>query len=69
MFIISVDIGGYLERSISTPIVTFTEFISTYSRLSLSWTFKRPGDLFKVEKVQDIETLTKWAVFRRFNTI
>ena len=69
MFIISVDIGGYLERSVSTPIVTFTEFISISSRLSLSWTFKRLGDLFKIEKVQDIENLTKWTVFRRFNTI
>ena len=37
--------------------------------LSLSRTFKGPGDLFEIEKVQDIENLPKWAVYRRFNTI
>ena len=30
-----------------------------YSRLSLSRTFKGPGDLFEIEKVRDIENLTK----------
>ena len=40
-----------------------------YSRLFLSWSFKWPGDLLEIEKVRDIENLTKWAVFRKFNTI
>ena len=30
-----------------------------YNRLSLSQTFKVPGDLFEIEKVRDIENLTK----------
>ena len=30
-----------------------------YSRLSLSRTFKGPGDLFEIEKVRDIKNLTK----------
>ena len=39
------------------------------SRLSLSRTFKGPGDLFEIEKVRDKENFIKWAVFKRFNTI
>ena len=39
-----------------------------YSRPSLFEHFKGPGD-FEIEKVRDIKNLTKWAVFRRPNTI
>ena len=34
-------------------------FFSLYSRLSLSRTLKGPGDWFEMEKVRDIENLTK----------
>ena len=39
--------------------VNYLLMINIYSRLSLSRTLKGPGDLFEIEKVRDIENLTK----------
>ena len=48
-----------------------------YSRLTLSRTFKGPGDLFEIEKVQDTENLTneqfsenltQYSIFQRLES-
>ena len=51
---------GYKDPvAVSRRRLPYSQREEIYSRLSLSRTFKGPGDLFEIEKVRDIENLTK----------
>ena len=50
---------SFINKTVQPIEEKITHLVLLYSRISLSRTFKGPGDLFDIEKVRDIENRTK----------